>query len=324
VWLTNYLSSYKNTLIISSHNIDFANQICNVILYIGNPDFKLPKLYTIHGFYDDLQTTISDIKKNATTAYTKMESEVEKMRKKSIKKVEVDKYIKDQNIPRPPRDYEIVIRFNEVSYIQTQSAIRLSGVSFGYTDAENILENIDYTIDLNSRHIIVADNGIGKSTLFKLCMQTIQPKSGYINVDGRVKIAYHSQHVVETMNLDFTAIEYLQNINPSLDQTACRAILGRVGLKKNPNNNLDHCTCQIRNLSGGQLYRLSFSGLFCVNPHLILFDEPSNNLDYESICALYEGINEYNGAVVVISHDTHLISHIDNYELFEIKNKKMK
>jgi ATPase subunit of ABC transporter with duplicated ATPase domains len=232
IWLSHYLAEYKNTLIITSHNVDFINQFSDTILYIGSPDFREPKLYTIRGNYDKLQQTLFDIGKMAVSAYNKLESEVAKMRSKSKPKAEIQEYITKANIPRPPKSYEVNIGFPEISRIQHSNVIRLNNVSFQYNPQREIFDNIDFSINLDSRFVIVGLNGVGKTTLFKMCMKQIEPDSGEILIDSRIRIGYYNQQVVESLPLNLTPIEYLQSLDHTLDLTKCRAILGRIGIKR--------------------------------------------------------------------------------------------
>ena len=326
IWLSHYLSEYKNTLLITSHNVDFVNQFSNTILYIGSPDFKAPKLYTIRGDYDRLQQTLVDISKSATTAYEKLEAEVAKMRKKSKPKSEIEEYVSKANIPRPPRPYDVIIRFPEISRIQHSNVIRLNDVSFSFNTIDDnkpkqIFDNIDFSINLDSRFVIVGLNGVGKTTLFKLCLKHLEPDSGEVLVDSRIKIGYYNQQVIEGLPLHMTPIEYLQSLDHTLDLTKCRAILGRIGLRRV--ETADPCVIPIENLSGGQKARVSFCALQILEPHIILLDEPTNHLDIESIQGLIQGINEYQGGIVMITHDVHLIASVENTTIFEIANKKI-
>ena len=340
VWLANYLSNYKNTLIITSHQIDFINRFVNVLWYIGNPDYTVPKIYSVRGNYYKLQQTLSDISKAANTAYEKFDKEVAKLRKKSTPKSIVDKYIKDNFVQRPPRSYEVKIAFPDVPNIGNRKAIRFDNVSFAYnmepeTDYEPdsiideverskyLIANSEFSISMGDRYVIVGPNGVGKTTLFKLSMGTIKPIRGHVYTDPRIRIGYYNQQVVESMPLHLTPIEYLQQLDSGLDIQICRTLLGRIGLKKS-NKDLedgDPCIIPIERLSGGQKARVSFCAIQAKNPHIILFDEPTNHLDIESIEGLIQGINEFEGGIVMITHDTHLISSVENCQILQFTNK---
>jgi ATP-binding cassette subfamily F protein 1 len=334
IWLGDYLQTYTKTLIIVSHQIEFINSTVDVIWYIGSPDFSTPKLYSVSGkpnnnIYSKLQKTLSDMSKNATTAYNNFYKGLENMRKakkgkKPATKTEIDEYINKNSVPRPPKPYEVKIGFPEVGFKNDCSVIRFENVSFAYDSAKPILSDTEFNISLKSRIVIVGPNGVGKTTVFKLCNGSIEPTEGNIISDQRVKVAYYNQQVIESLPLDLTPIEYLQSIDSSLDVANCRAYLGRIGLKKQTDiDNGDPCAIPIRSLSGGQKARVSFCSIQVMEPNVILLDEPTNHLDIESIEGLIQGINDYKGGIVMITHDIYVISQIENMELYEVSNHKI-
>lgn len=331
IWLGDYLQTYTKTLIIVSHQIDFINSTVDVIWHIGSPDFTTPKLYSISGkpnnnIYGKLQKTLSDISKNATTAYDKFETGLENMHKtkkgkQPAKKTDIEAYIKKNSVSRPPKPYEVKIGFPEVGFKNDRSVIRFENVSFAYDLTKPILTNTEFNISLKSRIVIVGPNGVGKTTIFKLCNGSIEPTEGHVISDQRVRVAYYNQQVIESLPLDLTPIEYLQSIDSSLDVAKCRSFLGRIGLKKQTNiDNGDPCAIPISSLSGGQKARVSFCSIQVMEPNVILLDEPTNHLDIESIEGLIQGINDYKGGIVMITHDVYVISQIENMELYEVSN----
>jgi ATP-binding cassette subfamily F protein 1 len=329
IWLGDYLQTYNKTLIIVSHQIEFINSVVDIIWYIGSPDFSTPKLYSVNGKYHKLQQTLSDISKTATSAYNKFETNLENMKKQkkgkqSTTKAEIEAYIKKNAVPRPPKQYEVKIGFPEVGFKNDRSVIRFEDVSFAYDANKPILSNVEFNINLKSRIVIVGHNGVGKTTIFKLCNRSIEPTGGSIISDQRVKVAYYNQQVIESLPLDLTPIEYLQSLESSLDIGKCRAYLGRIGLRKQTEtDNGDPCSIPIRNLSGGQKARVSFCSIQVMEPNVILLDEPTNHLDIESIEGLIKGINDYQGGIVMITHDVYVISQIENMELYEVSNCKI-
>jgi ATPase subunit of ABC transporter with duplicated ATPase domains len=331
IWLSDYLGSYKNTLIIASHQIDFINRFSNTILYIGAPDFRLPKLYTINGSYDKLCLAINDISKAATASYTKVENEIKRLKSKSKSKAEIQAYITKSNVARPPKPYEIKIGFIDVPIIENKSVIKFTNVDFGYdqtnpnnqtnTDKHILLKDSNFEIKMDDRFVIVGPNGIGKTTLFKLCLNMIQPTKGHISIDSRIRIGYYNQQIIENLPLEQTPIEYLQQLDPQIKIENCRRILAMIGLKRDESN--DPCTIPIKLLSGGQKARVSFCAIQVKSPHIILFDEPTNHLDIESIDGLIQGINSYNGGIVMITHDIYLISNVNHIQILEFKNQSI-
>jgi len=320
IWLTNYLSEYRNTIIVVSHQIEFINDLADVIWFIGNPELSGNKLYKFKGNYYDYIKGLTQINKEANNKYEKFMKQIEQLKKKSTPKKDVEEFIKKNNVLRPPKPYSVNIEFYEVPTINSTNVIQFKEVSFGYDD--NILKNIDLSISLNSRYILVGPNGSGKTTFFKLCSGLLTPTSGEIIRDERVKIGWFHQQLVDTLPLGITPIEYLKKLNDKLDDNKCRMYLSKLGLKKQ--EGFDPCTTLINELSGGQKSRVAFASIQINEPNIILMDEPTNHLDIESIEGLIKGINEYNGGVLLITHDVHLIKSIENSCIYDLDNKNIK
>jgi ATP-binding cassette subfamily F protein 1 len=322
IWLSNYLVGWKKTLIVVSHQIDFLNEFVDVFWYIGSPDFKEPKLYTATRSYSNLQKTLSDISKAACSAYSKFESELESMKKckkgkKPATKAELDEFIKKKQVPRPPKDYEVKITFPQVFLNTTKSIITFDNVDFSYSElSDPIILDVNLSIGLESRYVIVGPNGVGKTTLFKLCEGLIEPTRGSVFRDSRVKIGYYNQQVASNLPLNLTPLEYLKALKPEITIEQSRACLSKLGLKRI--ESADPCVIPIEKLSGGQKARVSFASLQIQEPNIILLDEPTNHLDIESIEGLIQGINDYEGGIVIITHDVYVISQIDNCQILEV------
>ena len=321
IWLGNYLSTYKKSLIIISHQIEFINSFSNQIWYIGSPDYRLPKLYSIDGKYDKLQKTIIQLNTKANTDYAKLESKIAEARTKNKTKNEIQKMITESNIPRPPKKYEIKINFPSIDYINSLSIIKFLNVNFSYNNDQQILIDCDLNLSLDDRIVIVGSNGVGKTTLFKLIKKEIIPTTGTIISDSRIKIAYYSQQIIEDLPLKLTPLEYLQNIDRTLTIENCRKILSKVGLFKK--DIIDPCITTIDKLSGGQKARVSLCKIFILKPNIILLDEPTNHLDIETIEGLIAGINEYEGGIILITHDVYFINSINNIRVMELVNGKL-
>jgi ATPase subunit of ABC transporter with duplicated ATPase domains len=323
IWLTDYLKDYSKTLIVITHQISFVNSIADVIWYIGNPELIYNNsngLYTIQGKYDKLLKTIDNFNKENKNKYDKFQKRIEEMKKKSTPKKEVEEFIKKNNVMRPPKEYIVNITFDNVVQLSTKNIIEFRNVSFGYND-KLIYENIHINMDMGTRMILVGENGIGKTTFLKLASLELQPSDGMVYFDERLRVGYYNQQIIDSLPLDLNSIEYLQQLNEKLSINECRAILGKLGLKKT--DLIDLPTNKIGNLSGGQKARVSFAKLQMYNPHLILLDEPTNHLDLESIDGLIKGINDFNGGIVVITHDIYLIENIKNTILYNVQNNNV-
>jgi ATP-binding cassette subfamily F protein 1 len=317
IWLTNYLSTYKKTLIIITHQIGLANSLGDVIWYVGNPELTGNKVYTIRGNYDKLIKFLDQTEKETSKNYEKFTKKVEELRKKSTPKKDVDEFIKNSSIPRPPKPYVVNMEFDDVVELSTKNIIEFRDVGFGYPDSELIYTNLNISLGMGSRMILVGPNGCGKTTFFKLINKTIKPSDGYVLADDRLRVGYYNQQIVDNLPLHLNPIQYLQELNPKLDQNQSRTILGKLGIKKL--DQIDLPTTKISDLSGGQKARVSFASVQMANPHLILLDEPTNHLDLESIEGLIKGINGFNGGIVIITHDMYLIESIERARIYQVK-----
>lgn len=319
IWLSHYLSTYKKSLLIVSHQIDFIDQVCNELWYIGAPDYDKPKIYTMKGSYDKMMKFIHKEEENHEKRYEEYSKKLVLQKKnKGMKPEELKEWIKKNEVKRPHRKYEVKIHFPEISHIQHMSVIKIEDVSFSYSkESPVIFHKINFGINMESRYVFVGANGVGKSTLYHLILNKYKPNTGDIIVDGRIRIGYYHQQLIENLPLEKTPLEYLKYLKGDISIEESRSILSKVGLQKIENN--DVCNLKIGQLSGGQKARVSFCSLQIQRPHIILFDEPTNHLDIETIEGLIQGINTYNGGVLIISHDIYFISQIENYKIFEIK-----
>jgi ATPase subunit of ABC transporter with duplicated ATPase domains len=326
IWLTNYLLSYKETLITITHQINLINAISNIIWYIGNIDMTGTKVHTIRGNYKNVLKKIVDTEKELEENYNKFQKKIKELRNKSTPKKEVDEYIKKHEIPRPPKEYKVNIQFENVTSPNRDKIIDFREVNFSYNkgmiDEKIIFNDLNISLSMDSRIVLVGRNGSGKTTFFKLSNEDETPNNGIIIKDERLRVGYYNQHVSDTLPLDLNSIEYLQTIKSNLNSSDCRAILGKLGIKKTSDNN-DLCLVKIKNLSGGQKVRVTLASIQMKIPHLLLLDEVSSHLDIESIDGLIEGINSFKGGIVVITHDIYLIENIKNAVLYEVKDKNL-
>jgi ATP-binding cassette subfamily F protein 1 len=187
--------------------------------------------------------------------------------------------------------------------------LRAINASFVYPNREDFrLSNVDVGIDMGTRVAIVGPNGAGKSTLLNLLAGVLNPTEGEVLRNPKLRIGRYSQHFVDLLTMDETPVQYLLRLHPDQEglskQEAVRAKLGKFGL---PGHN--HLTPIVK-LSGGQKSRVVFTSISMSKPHILLLDEPTNHLDMQSIDALANALDEFKGGVILVSHDSRLISRV--------------
>lgn len=325
IWLTNYLQNYKKSLVIISHDIDFVDSIVDKVWYIGNPHLKGVHIYELNGTSTSMFQFVDESYKKVCEDRKSYENKLKayKKRKPQPTPSELVEFIKKNEVPIPPPPYDVRIDWGLVN-IFSYAIVSMRDITFSYGE-KKIFTNVNFTIFGNSRNVLVGPNGAGKTTLFKLCNEELEIDrsngSTCIIRDGRLRVGYYNQQIAENLPLELTPIQYLQSINQRLSFSDCKAILGRLSLKKTDVG--DPTMIKINNLSGGQKARVAFAKVQIESPHLLLLDEPTNHLDMESIKALINSINEFQGAVVIITHDMHLIKNIENVKLFVVGNGKI-
>ena len=301
IWLSEYLQSWKHTVICVSHNIGFLNDVCKSILHIEDK-----KLIMYKGNYNKFKLALNNKEKENEKLWIKFDKKCKELKNKGQKE-ELKNYINKNFIKRPEKQDNSTIIFGNPNNIKG-NIISFNNVSFSYD--KEILSNINLGLDMDSRICIVGKNGSGKSTLIKLIVD------GHNNIikNSQAKIGYYNQHFENQLPLDKRIIEYLQNINTNFNVQTIRSYLGTIGLESKSHTKL------IGELSGGQKARVALVKLILLQPDFIILDEPTNHLDIETIEKLIDGLKEFTGGILIITHDSNLIETL-NMQIVMLDNK---
>ncbi|PWA98256.1 hypothetical protein CTI12_AA020940 [Artemisia annua] len=313
LWLKEYLSKWKKTLIVVSHDENFLNTVCNRILHLY--DFKVD-MY--RGNYDDFLSAWEQRRKEMIKKYQIYEKQLAAAQRAANQKQQMQKI----KAPQKWRDYTAKFCFPDPT--EVPPPLQLIDVSFsGEKDFK--LSGIDARIDMGTRVAIMGPNGAGKSTLLKLLAKELKPTEGEVVKSDKLRIGRYSQHFEDILNFNETPVQYLLRHYP--DQEGCskkeavRAMLGKFGL---PSKN--HII-PIDTLSGGQKARVVLTSIAMSKPHILILDEPTNHLDMESINALADALVEFSGGVVVVSHNSRLVSRVcedqEKSEIWEVDNGRV-
>jgi ATP-binding cassette subfamily F protein 3 len=193
------------------------------------------------------------------------------------------------------------IRIPQPDKLLSPPIVALDNVSVGYVPGMPVLKGLNMRIDNDDRIALLGSNGNGKSTLVKLIASRLEPMTGSITRASRLKIAYFAQHQLDELDANATVYEHVRELMPDAHEAKVRALAGSIGFS---GLNADK---KVEKLSGGEKARLMLGLATFGGPHMLILDEPTNHLDIDSRTALIEAINDYPGAVILVSHDRHLL-----------------
>ena len=317
MWLESYLQKYPHTVIIISHDRGLLNRAVGAILHLDQK-----KLTLWNGPYDQFARQLAERRANQAAEAKKqdarrahLQSFVDRFKAKASKAVQAQsrvKMLEKMTLITPPEEAKaVVFTFPEPEEL-APPIINMDGCAVGY-GGPPVLKKLNLRIDQDDRIALLGRNGQGKSTLSKLLAGKLVAQDGKITRSSKLRIGYFAQHQVDELHIDETPLQHIQAVKPLEQQARLRARLAGFGLGP------DQADTAVGRLSGGQKARLSLLLATIEAPHLLILDEPTNHLDIESREALVEALTQYKGAVVLVSHDMHLLGLVAD-RLWLVKN----
>jgi ATP-binding cassette, subfamily F, member 3 len=330
-WLEDYLQTWPGTLLVVSHDRAFLDAVATDIIHQHSA-----RLDYYRGNFTQFYSTKSERDRNLRKEYdTQMEYRahlqafIDRWRYNANRAAQAQSKIKIlEKLPElepPEADETETFKFESADKL-SPPVLQLTQVTFGYDAAKPILKNIDFDVQLDSRMAIVGANGAGKSTLIKLLMGDLTPLSGNLSRNGRLRVyvpspvsfvtpfrlnfilfyssGYFAQHHVDALTPSLSPVGFLQSKFPGRTEQEYRQHLGNFQITGTTGLQL------IGTLSGGQKSRVAFAALSLARPHVLLLDEPTNHLDMEGLDALIVALEQFEGGVIVISHDERFITRV--------------
>jgi len=305
IWLEQWLRQYQGTLLLISHDRDFLD---SVIDHIAHVERQKIDLYT--GNYSAFEVTRAERLAQQQANYTKqqksiahMQHFIDRFRAKASKARQAQSRIKAlermQLIGPAHVDSPFHFQF-KIPRAMPSSLIRLDKVVAGYGET-TVLSGIDFSLIPGERIGLLGLNGAGKSTFIKLLAGEIEAKGGEIAKSKDLKVGYFAQHQLEQLDMEVNALLTLQRLDAKLSEREIRTYLGGFNFRN------DKVMQRVGHYSGGEKARLVLALLIWQKPNLILLDEPTNHLDLEMRLALNQALQEFEGSVILVSHDRHLL-----------------
>ena len=305
IWLEDYLRHYPGTILMVSHDRDLLNRSVSEIMHLENG-----KLTMYRGGYDRFEET----------RRMRLEQNVKLRTKQMARRAEIEKFVerfryKATKAKQAQSRLKMLERMEVVAEHQEEGSIDFSfpptdglppplfsmrNVDLGY-DGKVVLKDLSLRLDDDDRIALLGANGNGKSTFIKLLAGRLEPMAGDVSKSGKLRVGYFAQHQAEELDLTATPIIEMARRRPKDAEQQLRNHLGRFGFSQ------ERASTKVGSLSGGEKARLLFALMSVAKPHILLLDEPTNHLDMDSRQALAQAINAFEGAVVIISHDPHVI-----------------
>ncbi len=306
LWLESYLANWRGTMLVISHDRTLLNASVNEIIHL-----QATKLTRYAGGYDRFEKTRAERLANEAKMRTKqlaaqrhIQSFVDRFRAQANKAKQAQSRIKMlarmQPIASMMEERTIAFDFPDPEPL-SPPIIALEETEVGYETDKPVLKGLDLRIDMDDRIGLIGANGNGKSTLVKLLSGRLKPMGGKLRKSSKLRVGYFAQHQTDELGVTSTAYQIMATRLADQPESKVRAHLGRFGF------GADKADTLVADLSGGEKARLLFAVMSLDKPHVLLLDEPTNHLDVDTRESLVHALNDYNGAVILVSHDPHLI-----------------
>ncbi|MBN91892.1 MAG: glycosyl transferase family 1 [Erythrobacteraceae bacterium] len=306
LWLENFLKSYPATLLVISHERDLLNKVVDHILHLQGGALTL-----YNGGYDAFERQRAERAAQLAAAKASQDAQRARLqdyvarnsaRASTAKQAQsrAKMLAKMQPVAAMMEDPTLTFGFPDPAELKSPM-ITLEQAAVGYGDAPPILKRLNFRIDADDRIALLGRNGNGKTTLARLLASQLDPVEGEVNAPGRLKVGYFTQYQVEELAGEDTPLDLMNRAMEGVAQGAVRAQLGRFGFSG------ARAQTRVDKLSGGERARLALALITRDAPHLLILDEPTNHLDVDAREALIQALNDYSGAVILISHDRHMV-----------------